>query len=309
MKTVRPMNFKQELQQKVAEVEEILGKYIPKEEGYQKTVMEAMNYSLLAGGKRLRPVLMAETFRLCGGQEKVILEPFLAAIEMIHTYSLVHDDLPAMDNDDYRRGRKTTHVVYGEAMAILAGDGLLNYAFETALKAFDSIADINDKTSAYERIARAMQVLSAKAGIYGMIGGQVIDMEGEGRTVSREQLDRMYHLKTGALIEASMMIGAILAGADHAVITAIENIAGDIGLAFQIKDDILDVTSTPEVLGKPIHSDEKNEKTTYATLMELESANQEVLKVSNRAIETYLALPYQNEFLKELIITLVNREN
>lgn len=303
------MNFKQELQDKVVEIEEILGKYIPKEEGFQKTVIEAMNYSILAGGKRLRPILMSETFQLFHGQEKELLEPFVAAIEMIHTYSLVHDDLPAMDNDDYRRGRKTTHVVYGEAMGILAGDGLLNYAFETALKAFQKITDSNDKLNSYERVAKAMQVLATKAGIYGMIGGQVIDMEEYQGTVNRERLDLMYHLKTGALIEASMMIGAILAGANLDEVVTIEKIAGDVGLAFQIKDDILDITSTPEVLGKPIHSDEKNEKTTYVTLMNLENANNEVLKVSNRAIDTFLSLPYKNEFLHNLIIKLVNREN
>lgn len=302
------MSFDQELKQRVVVIDKILDKYIPKEEGYQKTVMEAMNYSLLAGGKRLRPVLMSEVFRLFGGQEVAILEPFLAAIEMIHTYSLVHDDLPAMDNDEYRRGRKTTHVVYGEAMAILAGDGLLNYAFETALKAFDKISDGGNKLVSYERIAKAQQVLLAKAGIYGMIGGQVIDMEESVNSVTKERLDLMYILKTGALIEASMMIGAILAGANKEEIQQIEKIAGDVGLAFQIKDDILDVTSTPEVLGKPIHSDEKNEKTTYVTLMDLESANNEVLKVSQRAVEAYLSLPYQNEFLEKLILTLVNRK-
>lgn len=303
------MNFKQEMQDKVVEIEEVLSRFIPGEEGFQKTVIEAMNYSLLAGGKRLRPILMSETYQLFRGQEKAILEPFLAAIEMIHTYSLVHDDLPAMDNDDYRRGRKTTHVVYGEAMGILAGDGLLNYAFETALKAFDKINQNENRLTYFERVAKSMQVLSVKAGIYGMIGGQVIDMEEYKDTVSRERLDLMYRLKTGALIEAAMMIGAILAGADEKEVATIEKIAGDVGLAFQIKDDILDVTSTPDVLGKPIHSDEKNEKTTYVTLMDLESAEQEVLKVSNRAIETYCLLPYQNEFLHNLIIKLVNREN
>lgn len=303
------MSFDPELKQRVVEIEEILGSFIPKEEGFQKTVMEAMNYSLLAGGKRLRPVLMLETFRLFHGQEKALLEPFLAAIEMIHTYSLVHDDLPAMDNDDYRRGRKTTHVVYGEAMAILAGDGLLNFAFETAHKAFDKIGDSSNKLASYERVAKALQVLSAKAGIFGMIGGQVIDMEEYEGLVSRERLDLMYLLKTSALIEASMMIGAILAGASINDIKQIEIIAGDVGLAFQIKDDILDVTSTAEILGKPIHSDEKNEKTTYVTLMNLESANNEVIKVSKRAVEAYLSLPYQNVFLKDLILTLVNREN
>lgn len=303
------MNFKQELKDKVSEIEEIIKKYIPQEEGYQKTVIEAMNYSLLAGGKRLRPMLMSETYQLFGGANRMLLEPFMAAIEMIHTYSLVHDDLPAMDNDEYRRGRKTTHVVYGEAMGILAGDGLLNYAFETALKTFDIAAAGADPVSDFKRVAKAAQVLANKAGIYGMIGGQVIDMEEYKGAASRERLDRMYLLKTGALIEASMMIGAILAGAKADDVTLIEKIAGDIGLAFQIKDDILDVTSTPEVLGKPIHSDEKNEKTTYVTMMDLASAEEEVLNISRRAVDAYISLPYKNDFLMGLIMKLVSREN
>lgn len=304
------MNLELEMQNKVNGIEEILKDYLSKEEGYQKTVMEAMNYSLLAGGKRLRPLLMAETFRLFGGKDMVLLKPFLAAIEMIHTYSLVHDDLPAMDNDEYRRGRKTTHIVYGEAMAILAGDGLLNYAFETAMKAFDEVSSLGeDKALYYERIARALQVLAGKAGINGMIGGQVIDMEPDDSEADCSRLDHMYLLKTGALIEASMMIGAIIAGADSQEIIEIEKIAGDIGLAFQIKDDILDVTSTQEVLGKPIHSDEKNKKTTYVSIMGLEGANMEVYQISQRAVKTYLNLPYRNEFLIELILRLMNRES
>ncbi len=304
------MNFDDELKNKVNEIEYRLKKFIPQEEGCQKTVIEAMNYSLMAGGKRLRPVLMSEVFQLFGGRRKALLEPFMAAIEMIHTYSLVHDDLPAMDNDEYRRGRKTTHVVYGEAMAILAGDGLLNYAFETAAKAFDAISNDNesDIIAAYKQTARAMQILSAKAGIYGMIGGQVIDMEEYKEEVTKERLNLMYQLKTGALIEASMMIGAVLAGAEQSEVEKIQRIAGAVGLAFQIKDDILDVTSTPEVLGKPVHSDEKNEKTTYVTIMDLDSANNEVALISNKALEEYKQLPYMNEFLEELIIKLVNRE-
>ncbi len=301
------MDFNQELKQKAVEIEELIKNYYPAEKGYQKTVIEAMNYSLLAGGKRLRPILMSETFHLFQSENDKILEPFLVAIEMIHTYSLVHDDLPAMDNDEYRRGRKTTHVVYGEAMAILAGDGLLNYAFETASKAFDLVKE-EQETVFYKRIAKALQVLAVKAGIYGMIGGQVIDMEDYQGVASLERLDLMYQMKTGALIEASMMIGAILAGASLEEVNKIETIARDIGLAFQIKDDILDVTSTQEVLGKPIHSDEKNEKATYVTLMNLEKANNEVAFISQRAIENYTALPYKNEFLKELILTLINRE-
>jgi geranylgeranyl diphosphate synthase type II len=299
----KQMNFDQELKQKVNEIETIIKKFLPKEEGCQKTVMEAMNYSIMAGGKRLRPLLMSETYQLFGGVKAKLLEPFMAAMEMIHTYSLVHDDLPAMDNDEYRRGRKTTHVVYGEAMGILAGDGLLNYAFETAIKAFDHATP-----SDYPKIAKALKVLSVKAGIHGMIGGQVIDMEEYEGNVSTDRLNLMYQLKTGALIEASMMLGAILAGAGEEDIDRVEKIAGAIGLAFQIKDDILDVTSTQEVLGKPIHSDEKNEKTTYVTLMGLEKANDEVVRVSRLAMDTYRTLPYTNDFLEALIIMLISRE-
>lgn len=304
------MKFEQELAQKVANIEEILHQYIPKESGYQKIIMEAMNYSLLAGGKRLRPVLMGETYKLFGGQDTAILAPFQAGIEMIHTYSLVHDDLPAMDNDDYRRGRKTTHVVYGEAMAILAGDGLLNYAFETVTKAFDILDGRNnsDKYQYYERVAKAIRILAGKAGIYGMIGGQVMDIEGFSGEIQRQRLDHMYMLKTSALIEASMMIGAVLAGAADEEISLIEKIAGDVGLAFQIRDDILDVLGTQETLGKPVNSDKKNEKITYVSIMSPKEANDEVLRISERAVDNYRQLVYKNDFLEELIMRLVNRE-
>ena len=244
------MEVREKITEHTKEVEDIITKFLPAEEGYQKTVMEAMNYSFLAGGKRLRPMLMLETYRLFGGSSKAI-EPFMAAIEMIHTYSLIHDDLPAMDNDDYRRGRKTTHVVYGEAMGILAGDALLNFAFETACKGL--MAEPGNPN-----VAKAMQILAQKAGIYGMLGGQVVDVEFEGLPLEREKLDFIYDLKTGALIESSMLIGAVLAGADEEVQNVILQVAGDIGLAFQIQDDILDVTSDIETLGKPIGSDEKN---------------------------------------------------
>ena len=238
MKMVSWMNFKEELKDRVDHIEAILKEYLPKEEGWQKTVIAAMNYSVLAGGKRLRPMLMEETYRLFGGKGREI-EPFMAAIEMIHTYSLVHDDLPAMDNDEYRRGRKTTHVVYGEAMAILAGDGLLNYAFETAMKSFTMEGDLEKK-------ARALSVLAQKAGIYGMIGGQTADIEAEdlGDQVTTEHLMFIHAHKTSALIEAAMMTGAILAGASQEEIAQIEKAAYEIGIAFQIQDDILDVTST-----------------------------------------------------------------
>lgn len=293
------MSFNEELQKRTAEIEEILKKYLPEETGFQKTVLEAMNYSVTAGGKRLRPMLMQETYRMFGGSGQVI-EPFMAAIEMIHTYSLVHDDLPAMDNDEYRRGRKTTHAVYGEAFGILAGDALLNYAFETAAGALS--LELNERT------ARAIQVLAEKAGIYGMIGGQVVDVESEGQAVSREKLDFIYRLKTSALIESSMMIGALLAGAVEEEVDKIRRTAQDVGLAFQIQDDILDVTSTLEVLGKPIHSDEKNEKTTYVTLKGLEQAKQDVEEISKRALATLASLGRKNPFLEELITMLITRE-
>lgn len=293
------MSFKEELQKKTQKIEELLGQYLPKEEGFQRTVLEAMNYSVTAGGKRLRPMLMQETYRMFGGGGKVI-EPFMVAIEMIHTYSLVHDDLPAMDNDEYRRGRKTTHVVYGEAFGILAGDALLNFAFETAAGAFDMELS--------ERTARAMQILAGKAGIYGMIGGQVVDVESEGQAVSKDKLDFIYRLKTSALIESSMMIGAVLAGASREEIDKIRKVAEDVGVAFQIQDDILDVTSTLEVLGKPINSDDKNHKTTYVTLEGLEKAREDVEQISRRALETLDSLEYQNPFLNDLITMLMTRE-
>lgn len=295
------MNFKEEQAKRVQEIEEILSAYLPKQEGYQKLIMEAMEYAVMAGGKRLRPMLMQETYRLFGGDSKVI-EPFMAAIEMIHTYSLVHDDLPAMDNDDYRRGRKTTHVVYGEAMGILAGDALLNFAFETAAKSFTLFPEKS------LLIGKAMQILAGKAGIYGMIGGQVVDVESAGNSLSKEVLDFIYELKTSALIESSMLIGAVLAGAGEEELHDIEVIAKNVGIAFQIQDDILDVTSTKEVLGKPILSDEKNEKTTYVTLVGLEKAKEYVETISAEAIELLHELKTENLFLEALLTALIHRK-
>lgn len=295
------MNFKVEMSQKTEKIEKVLEKYLPKEEGYQKTVIEAMNYSVKAGGKKLRPMLMEETYKLFGGNGMEI-EPFMAAIEMIHTYSLVHDDLPAMDNDDYRRGRKTTHIVYGEAMGILAGDGLLNYAFETALKAFEMNTDS-------VRVAKALSILAKKAGIYGMIGGQTADIEAEniGEEVTQEHLLFIHEHKTAALIQASMMIGAVLAGATEEQVEIVEKAAYDIGVAFQIQDDILDVTSTLETLGKPVGSDEKNNKTTYVTLKGLETASREQKEMSAHAIILLESLNMENQFLIELITSLITR--
>lgn len=295
--------FMEELQQKVEHINNVLEKFLPAEEGQQRIIFEAMNYSVRAGGKRLRPILMEETYHMFGGSSAVI-EPFMAAIEMIHTYSLVHDDLPAMDNDEYRRGKKTTHAVYGEAMGILAGDALLNLAYETTAKAFDmEVADT--------RVARAFAVLAKKAGVYGMVGGQVVDVESEKSddcSITREKLDFIYRLKTGALIESSMMIGAILAGASSDEVSRVEQIAAKLGLAFQIQDDVLDVTSTLEVLGKPVGSDEKNNKATYVTFEGLDKAVSDVERISKEAEEQLDDLGYDDAFLKELFEYLIHRE-
>ena len=295
------MEIQLELAGKIREIEDLLKRYLPKEEGYQKTVLEAMNYSVLAGGKRLRPMLMLETYRLFGGTSEIIF-PFAAAIEMVHTYSLVHDDLPAMDNDEYRRGKKTTHAVYGEAAGILAGDALLNYAYETAALAFSM-----DPSNV--RIGQAFQVLLKKSGIYGMVGGQTADIEAEGMPdISKERLDFIYRLKTGALIEAAMLVGAILAGASEEEQAFIEQAADEIGLAFQIQDDILDVTSSLDVLGKPVGSDEKNQKSTYVELMGIEGAAQEAERLFCHAMEQIDSLPGKNPFLSELLRYLIHRE-
>ena len=297
------------IERKAKEIDGVLERYLPKPEGFQKTVMDAMRYSVTAGGKRLRPMLMQETYRMCGGQGRIV-EPFMAAIEMIHTYSLVHDDLPAMDNDEYRRGKKTTHVVYGEGMAVLAGDALLNFAFETAATAF-SACDVDGvpMVSRYRAAAGALALLGKKAGIYGMIGGQTADIEAEeAKEVTEEQLLFIHEHKTAALIEASMMIGAMLAGADEATVAAMEKCARNIGVAFQIQDDILDVTSTMEVLGKPIGSDEKNHKITYVTYEGIEKAKADVASLSEQAIARMDSLVVKNEYLTELLRYLILRE-
>ena len=293
-------SFKELLEQKTAETEAAVYAYLPEEKSFQKTIFEAMNYSVKAGGKRLRPLLMLETYRMLGGQGKEIM-PFMAAIEMIHTSSLIHDDLPCMDNDELRRGKPTTWKVYGYDMAVLAGDALMIYAFETAAKALAL-------GGAPERVARAMGILAEKTGIYGMIGGQTVDVELTNRPVSREQLDFIYRLKTGALLEASMMIGAVLAGASKEELQTVERIAANVGLAFQIQDDILDVTSSQEVLGKPVGSDEKNNKTTYVTLEGIEKSKHDVKQLSETAVDILYSLPGKNEFLEELIEMLVSRE-
>lgn len=296
------------MRQKTADIEAVIKSYMPEEKGYQKTVLAAMNYSILAGGKRIRPMLMQETYRMLGGEGRRI-EPFMAALEMIHTYSLVHDDLPCMDNDEYRRGRKTTHIVYGEGMAVLAGDALLNYAFETAVTAFGYAEGMQEM----ERTARALSILAAKAGIWGMIGGQNADIEAEnmGDSVTGEQLLFIHEHKTAALIQSAMTIGAVLAGASEEIVLKMDKCAYNIGIAFQIQDDILDITSSLEVLGKQTGSDEKNHKTTYVTLKGIGNARKDVERLSQEAVDIIESIEGEAEgklFLKSLIRQLITRE-
>lgn len=294
------MNFQDELAKRTEEIEKVIRSFLPAEAGFAGTMAQAMNYSMLAGGKRLRPMLIRETYRLFDGKEEVV-KPFMAGMEMIHTHSLIHDDLPALDDDDYRRGRLTTHKVYGEAMGVLSGVALLNYAYETMFQAFAL-------TKEQDRVIHALRVVSQKTGIHGMLGGQSVDVENDGKPLEKEMLDYIYRNKTSALIEASMMTGAILAGANEQEVSAVEKAAGNIGLAFQIQDDILDVTSDMETLGKPIGSDEKNHKTTYVTIRGLAQAQKDVEKISERALEGVASLSEENVFLNELIRYLIHRK-
>ncbi len=279
---------------------EVINSFLPKEEGYQKSIMEAMNYSVAAGGKRLRPMLLNETYKLFGGQGKDAY-PFMAAIEFIHTYSLVHDDLPEMDNDEYRRGQLTTHKKYGHAMGVLAGDGLLNFAYETCAKAIINAENTNGAIKAFD-------ILSTKSGIYGMVGGQTVDVSLIEKPIDIDTLNFIYDLKTGALIEAAMLCGAALAKANEEELNIIEKVASHIGLAFQIQDDILDVTSSTKELGKNVLSDEKNNKTTYVTVYGIEKAMSLQKETSKQGIKLLESLPYHNEFLSELVLSLMTRK-
>lgn len=294
------MTFEEELQLKIEGIDEVLEKYLPKEEGFQKTVLEALNYSVRAGGKRLRPLIMQETYRLFDGHGKVI-EPFMAAIEFIHTSSLIHDDLPCMDNDEFRRGQKSTWAAYGEDMGVLAGDALLIYAIETAAEGFKH--NVNPKN-----VGKAIGVLANRTGIYGMIGGQTADVELTGKPLTGEQLDYIFENKTGALLEAAMKCGAILADASNEDIEIVGEIAQKVGYAFQIRDDILDVEGDAEKLGKPVGSDDKNEKTTYVTLYGMEEAKRKVESLSEEAVALLSRLTGENRFLELLLKSLIERE-
>lgn len=294
------MNFNCELKNRVNKIEQILNEYMPKEEGYQKKIFESMNYSLKAGGKRLRPILTLEACKIVGGEEEDAIA-FAVAIEMIHTYSLIHDDLPALDNDDLRRGRKTNHKVYGEAMAILAGDGLLNYAYEIMLK--ESIGK-NDP----EKYLKAINEIAKSAGIYGMIGGQVVDIESEGKKIDMDKLDFIHMNKTAAIIIGCMRAGAIIGNATDKQLEDITKYAKNIGLAFQIVDDILDIVGDEAKLGKNVGSDIDNEKSTYPSLIGLEKSKEVANQLIKEAKASINQISKDNAFLNGLAEYIVDRE-
>ena len=293
------MSFKEELSERIRYAEGVIRSYLPKEEGYQKTVLEAMNYAVLVGGKRLRPIIINECYRMLGGTENVH-EPFMAAIEFLHTASLVHDDLPCMDDDEYRRGKKTVHAIYGEAVGVLVGDALLNFTYETASRAL-ALGDA-------EKVGKALSVLASRAGVFGMIGGQMVDLESEGKEVDYKTLEFIHTNKTAALIEASMLVGAILAGASDEELERLSRIAVDIGFAFQIQDDVLDVIGDSTVLGKPTGSDEELKKTTYVSVFGLEKAKQDVKFYSERAAKALESFGEGASFLISLVDMLITRE-
>lgn len=288
----------------VSTVENELKKYIPHEDNdAQSLLSQSMEYSLLSGGKRIRPILLMEFYKLCGGKNVNDVLSFACALEMIHTYSLIHDDLPCMDDDDMRRGRPSNHVAFGEATALLSGDALLNLAFETMLD------PKNLEKIPAERIIRAAKTLGQCSGFYGMIGGQIIDLQIEGKKVELDVLKNMDLKKTGALIKAPCVMGCILAGADEKTIELSTSFAENLGLAFQIVDDILDVTADEKVLGKPTHSDQSNNKSTYVSILGLEKSRALAKDLTNKAIDSLKQMNLNTEFLENLTLSLLVRVN
>ena len=294
------MEFNNSLKAKSDYIEDLLKKYMPKEDGYQSTIMEAMNYSLKAGGKRLRPILTLEACKVVGGNEEDAI-PFAMAIEMIHTYSLIHDDLPALDNDNLRRGKPTNHKVYGEAMAILAGDGLLNYAYEVMLS-----NSLNKKKP--ENYLKSINEIAKSAGIYGMIGGQVVDVQSENTSIPKEKLDYIHLNKTGAIMIGCMRAGAIIGNANEDELEKITRYAKNIGLSFQIVDDILDIIGDQSKLGKNIGSDIENNKSTYPSLIGLEESKEIAIKLIDEAKENIKSLNGDSSFLEGLANYIIDRE-
>jgi geranylgeranyl diphosphate synthase type II len=288
--------MKEELKERIKIIDEALNKFLPEQDNPQSVIYRAMRYSVFAGGKRLRPILMTEVCKMCGGDINDAM-PFACAMEMIHTYSLIHDDLPAMDDDDLRRGMPTNHIKFGEATAILAGDALLNKAFEV----------VSEYGKDAPNAMRAIATLANSSGTEGMIGGQIVDMESEGKNIDIDELRYIHLLKTGAIIRSSCVIGAILANAGESEINAVDEFASNLGVAFQIRDDILDVVGDEKSLGKPIGSDEKSEKNTYVKLLGLEKSEKLVEEYSNKALDALDIFGEKAEFLKKLTNYLVNR--
>ena len=302
------VDYKELLSQRTDYAEKVIEKYLPAEEGFLTELVSAMNYSVLVGGKRLRPIFIDSVYRLMGGNDER-REPFMAAMEYLHTYSLVHDDMPAIDNDELRRGKPTTHKKYGEACALLAGDGLLHWSTQTALRAFSLVPDDTGR----EAVIEAMTIFAKKSGPHGMLGGQSVDVLFTGKHPEKDRLDYIYRLKTCALIEASMMMGAVLAGADKRCAQQFETIGRNVGMAFQIQDDILDCVGDAALLGKPLNSDEKNGKTTYVTLFGIDTAKKEVERLSDEAEQLLMDISVADEaergFLQWLIDSLVRRSH
>lgn len=292
------MDNLQRLKETAGVVETCLDKYLPLRDTYEKTIYEAMRYSALGGGKRIRGVLTLMSCMMAGGKAEDAY-PFAAAIEMIHAYSLIHDDLPAMDNDDFRRGKPTNHKKFGEAMAILAGDGLLGLAFETVLK----------NCAAEEKTWEALKLMSICLGPDGMLGGQVVDMESENKEIGYDELVYLQQHKTGALIKASCLMGAIIGGADDELKNKLELYAKNIGLAFQIKDDILDVEGDGDVLGKPIGSDAECGKSTFVTACGLEKSKEMVKTLSEEAARAVSGINEYGDFLAWLALWLADRNH
>lgn len=282
-------------------IEKSIESYLPKCETYIHALEQAMSEAVKNGGKRIRPILMYEVYRLFAGNEDIAeVAPYMAAMEMIHTSSLIHDDLPCMDNDMLRRGKPTTWVTYGEDMAVLAGDGLIVEAFHVVSRHMTGLDDLTK----IKRALYANEILAYHTGVDGMIGGQALDVEKTGSLLNTEELDFIYRKKTGALLKASMSIGAVIGGACDEEIKIIEDMAHCIGMAFQIRDDILDEISTSEELGKPIHSDEKNQKSTYVSLFGLEAAKQRVEEYSHRA--KTLLQGIETEKNKEILLDIID---
>lgn len=288
--------MKKELSERIKVIDKSLDLYLPEIENPQSVIYTSMRYSVFAGGKRLRPMLMWEAAKLFDKDWESVKE-FACALEMIHTYSLIHDDLPAMDNDDLRRGMPTNHIKFGEDIAILAGDALLNKAFEVAVR------------SKNDNALKALKILSDSSGTEGMIGGQVVDLQSEGKTIGLDELQYIHSLKTGALIRCACTIGAILAGADESAVNAMDEYAKNLGIAFQIRDDILDVKGNAETLGKPIGSDEESDKNTYVKLCGIEKSEELVKEYSQKAKNALSPFGNKADFLLKLTDYLIDRNN